>query len=840
MSSDEQAVAIAMANASFANAAKSRDVTKGATGRATRLTKGLTPETLATYLDDFYEGKFYSIAMLWDAMQDGDVICAPVAEKRLSKISAELRNYTVEALDETPAAQAQQKFVEQLLESGVRAEHAIRPAEHGGLRKAVEFLCDAVGKKYSFCAKIWEGNGDDMRLTLKHVPLWHFREQDDGSYKYYPNPKSTLSATSVNDSQWVVAVRRRAVMQAASLAICLRRLPVQQVARALEKFGVPNVFGTTTSEPNSPGWQAMSNALYSYMSDMPVLMSEGNKIEIAESNFRAASVHKTHLENCTTEIIINWLGGELGTVSKSGSGTLAGGAQANDLDDLIRDDCDWLTDVINEQIIRDAIARRFPKQPVLARFVLRKPDDVDDEADMDILERAVALGAQVPASYLHDRFGLPVATGSDAVLVSSQSSVVSGEQPMPNARRSSTIPAFHQSTIPRGNAALPSRVRDRRPDLDQLAENSIGPIAESYAGLLAPLLEQMFGEDMEGVQSAAESFVPSEEALDAFAETMAQVHFAAAMMGGEPLRSGIVDNGNGGIVGSPNALASPAERRQLANLLGTLGLPNADPTSAFSILHSAFSSTNPPIHQSSIPRAHADASVAYEPLPFDEARAFWAQKVLIPEFASDEAQAQIWADSRVRGFRVAGISGETALKQAQAVIARAIEGEATVDQVKRQLRDQFGLGTKHAETVARTNIQSAYSWGNWQQINAPSVTEAFPLLAFDVTLDEQTSGICAPLAEKAYPREHPIWATMYPPNHFNCRTTVFPTTAEEAGEDGFEVMVANAPMRTEMGTEILPDKSFTGNIGQGTLADMDITYETTWASDYVASKTADQ
>ncbi|MBT3291934.1 MAG: DUF935 family protein, partial [Victivallales bacterium] len=280
-----EAMAMAMM-AALGHAAKSSEDAAGTpTGRATRLTKGLTPVKLAGYLDEFYAGNFRNIAQLWDTMEDGDTVCAPVAEKRKKKITGELRDYTVEAVDDTPAAEKQAEFLRTFLDSGIRGEHALRPAEHGGLRKAVEYMADAVGKKYSFLGKVWEQDGDQLKLTLRFVPLWHFKEADDGSYRYYPNPNSTLSSTAVKEEEWVIGVRSRAIMQAACLAVTLRRLPVQQVARALEKFGVPNVIGTTTAEFGSPGWDAMYTALVSYMSGMPALLSEGNDLNVLESSF---------------------------------------------------------------------------------------------------------------------------------------------------------------------------------------------------------------------------------------------------------------------------------------------------------------------------------------------------------------------------------------------------------------------------------------------------------------------------------------------------------------------------------------------------------------------------
>ena len=46
------------------------------------------------------------------------------------------------------------------------------------------------------------------------------------------------------------------------------------------------------------------------------------------------------------------------------------------------------------------------------------------------------------------------------------------------------------------------------------------------------------------------------------------------------------------------------------------------------------------------------------------------------------------------------------------------------------------------------------------------------LLEFDAVVDAQTTEICAPLHGTILPFDHPFWKTYYPPNHWNCRSTV--------------------------------------------------------------------
>ena len=150
---------------------------------------------------------------------------------------------------------------------------------------------------------------------------------------------------------------------------------------------------------------------------------------------------------------------------------------------MIRDDCDLLTEILNEQIrFRRHRPAASPGQAVLARILVRKPDADDDTADMATLKGAVELGARVPASYVHDRFGLPEAAEDEPVLVpdarttpaapaaaaSDPAAAASGEAVQDTAAiQEVALNGAQVQSLPRGHpAGCPASAppRDGRPD----------------------------------------------------------------------------------------------------------------------------------------------------------------------------------------------------------------------------------------------------------------------------------------------------------------------------------------------------------------------------------------
>lgn len=81
------------------------------------------------------------------------------------------------------------------------------------------------------------------------------------------------------------------------------------------------------------------------------------------------------------------------------------------------------------------------------------------------------------------------------------------------------------------------------------------------------------------------------------------------------------------------------------------------------------------------------------------------------------------------------------------------------------------LGTPHRlATIFRTNMQSAYSVGAWDQIEAQAADA--PYLMYDAVDDFRTRPAHRAWDNKVLPWDDKFWRTHYPPNGFNCRCSV--------------------------------------------------------------------
>jgi SPP1 gp7 family putative phage head morphogenesis protein len=76
----------------------------------------------------------------------------------------------------------------------------------------------------------------------------------------------------------------------------------------------------------------------------------------------------------------------------------------------------------------------------------------------------------------------------------------------------------------------------------------------------------------------------------------------------------------------------------------------------------------------------------------------------------------------------------------------------------------------YAKTEFETTIGSAQQAVLWDKIEAQA--DILPYLQFDAVMDANTTDECEHMNGITAPVDDPIWSTCYPPNHWNCRSTV--------------------------------------------------------------------
>lgn len=240
-------------------------------------------------------------------------------------------------------------------------------------------------------------------------------------------------------------------------------------------------------------------------------------------------------------------------------------------------------------------------------------------------------------------------------------------------------------------------------------------------------------------------------------------------------------------------------------------------------------------------------------LPPARAIAYFQSKGLTPTMSWKDMQDEAHAVE----FAVAGITKLDILSDIQTSLTRSLTEGMSFRQFQDELEpllqrkgwlgrglvaDENGVltGKKlmpyRLETIFRTNIQSAYAAGRYQQ-QMRNVADR-PYWEYNAVMDNRTRPTHAALNGRIFRWDDPIWQTIYPPNGYNCRCWVralteaqiknhplgvetsddrLVTVQQPYGQDG-EVRPVKAYRDPKTGQMLVPDAGFHLNPGHGYLA----------------------
>lgn len=154
------------------------------------------------------------------------------------------------------------------------------------------------------------------------------------------------------------------------------------------------------------------------------------------------------------------------------------------------------------------------------------------------------------------------------------------------------------------------------------------------------------------------------------------------------------------------------------------------------------------------------------------------------------------------------IKRSTELEATKRVLERlkkTLENGGTYQEWKQDISDiadKAGLGEDgwYSNLVYRQNMVNAYQSGRYEQQMEDD--EYFSYLLFDGVEDDRQTDFCRTYSGKVYKKSDPIWALIYPPNHFNCRSSVIELGADKIKELGLEILNSKKKELEEIEKEI--------------------------------------
>lgn len=168
-----------------------------------------------------------------------------------------------------------------------------------------------------------------------------------------------------------------------------------------------------------------------------------------------------------------------------------------------------------------------------------------------------------------------------------------------------------------------------------------------------------------------------------------------------------------------------------------------------------------------------------------------------------KAWNDITSAMHARSFTVAGVAGAELLEDLKKELESAMAEGETWQDFKKSVRSRLGdMGWSSEkfeegddgyakvadvpawrwELIYRQNMQTALQAGRY--LNQKALAEVRPYLQMLVIEDNRSSSICPQYANIVAPADSSIWASIYPPNHFRCRSRVRSLSQSQLEREG--------------------------------------------------------
>lgn len=184
-----------------------------------------------------------------------------------------------------------------------------------------------------------------------------------------------------------------------------------------------------------------------------------------------------------------------------------------------------------------------------------------------------------------------------------------------------------------------------------------------------------------------------------------------------------------------------------------------------------------------------DAVVNRNEMTFREAVDYFRERIPV-DAATFYAIAE---EYRALAFTVSGYTKAQLLKRFYDELLAALEEGRTLQEFQADMNDFLesegyeGLDPLQADLIFRTNIQTAYNVGHYQQMTDPAVMELRPFWQYDAVNDSHTRPSHLEMDGRVFPATSPVWDVWFPPNGFKCRCTVKTLSKRQVEQRGLNV-----------------------------------------------------
>ena len=380
--------------------------------------RGLTPQLLSVYLDNFLLGFVAYAALVWDQIEKRDDVIRNVASKR-KKALARYKRQSFHR-DDSPEAEAHAQALDEFYDN-LTVVNALDENERGGFPLLVRQMMDAVGKYYAVHEIVWQpahsaGSGAPvLTAELRFVPLWFF-ENRSGRLQFLKLPLGGANGEPLEEGGWMIT-KGDGIMEACSIAYMFKNMPLKDWVAYSDKYGTPGVLGQTNAAKGSEAGEALKAAVASFGQNWSgvVYGADGSvkePISLITARGEGTLPFPPLVERMDRALASLWRGSDLSTISADRKGA---SVQEGESDILLEDDAAMISETLHLYIDRWVIWQRFGVRPLAySRIVI--PESRNLDLDLRIDEFLLKAGARLGERERMEFYGRPLIAEQDLPL----------------------------------------------------------------------------------------------------------------------------------------------------------------------------------------------------------------------------------------------------------------------------------------------------------------------------------------------------------------------------------------------------------------------------------------
>lgn len=397
--------------------------------------------------------------------------------------------------------------------------------------EAVEHLNLAFFRGFAYAQPLIEPDGTVRHVEL--IPSWTFLSKDG---RLYYNPACdgfSSTAEEVTAEAGLVGIRRTRAVDYPALAVHIREaVGERDWGRFLERIALPKPAVTMAPAATEDDKALYVEAAERVEDGLVSVWPNGAALTDFMGGSRGQDPFSAFVRHQEERIVRLATGGTLGSIAEAGSGTLAGGAQADVWREIVGRDAVIVGAAIMRSLVRPYLERAFPGRPIAAEFAF------DAEKRLTAKECAEVAATLYTAGWRVDRAELEEATGF--TLEREEAAPAPGGFALAKARKN--LPEHAGQTMGAGQRSPGTGQGGTSEDVLKAFAQDTGPAADAIRDFLDDPSQEA-AEDLlrrlpDLIEDRALAAVIAEEMARAMAEGLTETARATERVPG--------GNGNGG------------------------------------------------------------------------------------------------------------------------------------------------------------------------------------------------------------------------------------------------------------------------------------------------------